>query len=231
MALPKPFKRASTGEAIGIDRGVARTVSSSDGTHSKIPSLGPQEQTRFLALERRLARQVKGSNRRAATRRALNVLHETLTRRRTDWVEKITTGLVGNYDHIAIGRLDVSRMVKSPAPRPDPDRVGSFMPNGARAKARLDRAILASCSGLLARRLKDKASACNPEALVLVKEVEPKFTSLACHRCGHISKENRKSQFTLCCHCRPPLRTNCNSGSSAPGSCRTLDSRTVVPRV
>lgn len=39
MALPKPFERAGTGEAIGIDRGVARTVSTSDGRHSKIPSL------------------------------------------------------------------------------------------------------------------------------------------------------------------------------------------------
>jgi len=69
---PAFFERTTTGAVVGIDRGVAQTISTSDGTHASIPSLAGGEQGRFLALERGLARQVKGSARREATKRKLN---------------------------------------------------------------------------------------------------------------------------------------------------------------
>lgn len=67
--------------------------------------------------------------------------------RRTDWVEQVTTALARTYDLIALEDLNTAGMVRRPKPKPDPDKPAAFLPNGARAKAALNRAILASCWG------------------------------------------------------------------------------------
>jgi len=196
---PAFFERTSTGAVVGIDRGVAQTISTSDGAHASIPTLTHGEQGRFLALERRLARQVKGSARREATKKTLNRLRDCLRNRRTDWIEKTTTALVRDYDLIALEALQTRNMVKAPAPKPDPENEGAFLANGARAKAGLNRVILASCWGEFARRLTDKAAMAPEHHPVHVVLVDPKNTSRECHGCGHTSKENRKSQAVFHC--------------------------------
>jgi putative transposase len=50
-------------------------------------------------------------------------------------------GLVRVHDFIAHEDLKIRNMVKAPAPKPDPDQPGSFLPNGAAAKAGLNRGI------------------------------------------------------------------------------------------
>jgi putative transposase len=197
---PAFFNRITTGAVVGIDRGVAQTISTSDGTHARIPSLTGGEQHRFLALERLLARQVKGSARRETTKRKLNRLRDRLRNRRTDWIEKTTTALVRDYDFIALEALNTVNMVKAPAPKPDPDNQGAFLPNGARAKAGLNRAILASCWGEFASRITDKTALTPEHHQTHTVLVDPKNTSRTCYECGHASKENRKSQAVFHCH-------------------------------
>lgn len=80
----------SAGAVVGIERGVAHTTSTSGGTHSNIPALTDWEQDRFLALERLLARQVKGSNRREATKKSLNRPLDRMRNRRRDWIDLTT---------------------------------------------------------------------------------------------------------------------------------------------
>lgn len=196
---PAFFDRVTTGAVVGIDRGVTQTISTSDGSHDTIPSLTGGERERFLTLERRLARQVKGSNRREGTKKSLNRLRDRLRNRRADWVEKTTTTMVRNFDLIALEALQTRNMVKAPAPKPDPESPGLFLRNGARAKAGLNRAIHASCWGELARRLTDKAAMAPEHHPVHVATVDPRNTSRTCHECGHTSKENRKSQAVFHC--------------------------------
>jgi hypothetical protein len=50
-------------------------------------------------------------------------------------------------------------MVAKPKPKPDPDRPGVFLPNGAQAKAGLNKAILGSCWGQVADMVTYKAAA------------------------------------------------------------------------
>ena len=83
-------------------------------------------------------------------------------------------------------------MTRKPAPKPDPDQDGHFLPNGARAKAGLDRGILASGWGLFAQRLEQKAPG-------RVEKVHPAYTSQHCSACGHIAAESRKSQALFAC--------------------------------
>lgn len=197
--LPTPFTRTSTGSELGIDRGVTRTISTSNGTHSTIPALTKGEQRRFLALEHRLGRQIKGSNRWEATRRDLNQLRDRQKNRHRDWIEKTSTRVVRDNDLIALEDLQTSKMVKAPAPQPDPENPGVFLHNGAKAKARLNRAILGSSWGELERRIEDKAGMAPEDSPVHVVLVHPKNTSITCHKCGYISAENRKSQAVFHC--------------------------------
>ena len=190
---PAPKIRAGTGAAVGLDRGVANSIATSDGMMLHAPSLTAAEQTRFRTLERRLARQQRGSRRRAATKAALGRLRQRLNNRRTDWVEQTTTDLARAYDLVAVEALNTRGMTRKPAPKPDPDREGVYLPNRARAKAGLNRAILASCWGRVAQRLADKL----PDGHLVA--VNPRNTSRQCAQCGDTSGENRESQAVFSC--------------------------------
>ena len=198
FTCPAPaLVRTATGAVVGLDRGVANTLATSDGAFLQAPSLRPGEQARFLALARRLSRQQKGSARRARTKTQLAALHARLGDRRTDWVEQTTTTLVRDFDLIAIEALLTVNMVRKPKAKPDPNQPGVFLANGARAKAGLNRAIYASCWGKLATRLTAKATrATSP---VQVVAVNPRNTSRECNDCRHVAAENRQSQAVFSC--------------------------------
>ncbi|KQY64658.1 MULTISPECIES: RNA-guided endonuclease InsQ/TnpB family protein [unclassified Nocardioides] len=194
---------AGTGCVVGIDRGVKNTLATSEGKMAQAPALTEGEQARFLALEQRLARQTTAAKKagrklrecrsRNGTLDQLAVLRRRLEDRRMNWVEKTTTELASTYDLIAVEDLRVSNMVRRAKPKPDPDEPGVFLPNGARAKAALNMAILASCWGKLLTRVEQKM----PEGHVV--RVDPKNTSRTCAACGHCAPGNRESQAVFEC--------------------------------
>ena len=193
---PQPaVEREPTGRSAGIDRGVRTALVTSDGQHYRAPRISDRRAARYLALQRKLARQHKRSTGRDRTRRQMALITAAVTGRRKDWTEKISTRLVRENDVVVLEQLNTRGMVRRPGPKPDPDRPGVFLPNRARSKAGLNRGILASCWGLLARRLQDKAQASG----VQVVFVDPRFTSQQCHACGHAQPENRESQAVFRC--------------------------------
>jgi putative transposase len=125
------------GRAVGIDRGVTTTLATSDGGMLRAPVMRRRERQRLVRLQRRLARCQRGSRRRAATKPAIARLHQRVADRRRDWVEKTTTQLTARYEVIAVEALPVRNMVRRPKPKPDPDDLGQYLPNGAAAKAGL----------------------------------------------------------------------------------------------
>lgn len=72
---------------------------------------------------------------------------------------------------------------------------GVFLANRARAKAGLNRGMLASCRRLCGRRLEQEASASG----VTVILADPRFSSQQCRMCGHIASANRESQAVFRC--------------------------------
>ncbi|BBY54038.1 transposase [Mycobacterium koreense] len=194
VALTTPPRGKLNSEAmaapIGIDRGVANTVATSDSEFFQAPTWSPREQKRFLALQRHLARQQKGSTRRAVTVAKIAAMHRKLADRRRDWVEQTTTELALRHRSVGIEKLRTANMVRRPKPQPNPDNPGDYLPNGASAKAKLNKAIYASCWSRFATRLADKTD---------VIEVNPRFTSQQCHHCGHIDARNRESQAKFRC--------------------------------
>lgn len=71
----------------------------------------------------------------------MGALHGKVRRQRLDHAHKTALTLVRAHDFIAHEDLRIRSMSKAPAPRPDPDTPGVFLPNGAAAKAGLNRSI------------------------------------------------------------------------------------------
>ena len=201
--MPLPLPRTGNGE-VGIDRGCVHTLALSDGTFMDMPKPSKAELKRLKHLQRKMARQdrvneAKGgksaSKRRRKTLNQFNALQGRIVRRRNDWIEKTTTTLDKANVLVAMEDLDVKAMTKRPKPKPDPNKPGQYLHNGAKAKAGLDRSILSNNWSRLMKRLKDKMDA-NGGKLVIVPAA---YTSQACHKCGHVAKENRKSQAVFHC--------------------------------
>ena len=204
--MPSPLPGMGNG-MVGLDRGCAHTLASSDGAFMDAPKPTKKETARLRYLQRRMSRQdrvneARGgrtakfeSKRRRKTLSKFNALNSRIIRRRNDWIEKTTTRLAQENILVAMEDLDVQAMTRRPKPRPDPNRTGHYLSNGAKAKAGLNRSILSNDWSRLHKRLKDKMDA-NGGNLVIVPAA---YTSQTCHQCGHVAKENRESQAAFHC--------------------------------
>jgi putative transposase len=114
FAAPQPvLERSPTGRSVGVDAGVVATVTTSDGDMFHAPGLRPGETQRLRRLQRKLARQEKGSKRRAHTKAAVAKRKAREADRRRDFVEQTTTSLVRSFDVIVVEDLAVKHMVRS----------------------------------------------------------------------------------------------------------------------
>jgi len=193
FTAPAPaFERKPTGAVVGLDMGVVSTATTSDGEHLVIPALlSPGEAQRKRRLQRKLARQKKGSNRRARTKHQIATLAARETDRRKDWIEKTTTSLVRDYDVICIENLRVKNMVRSA--RGTVENPGK----NVRQKAGLNRSISSQAWALFRQRLTDKAT--HATSAVDLVAINPAYTSQRCSECGYTASENRESQAAFCC--------------------------------
>jgi putative transposase len=212
----EPVPAPHPGPQVGVDFGVNIPLALSDGNHQdhgRAPRrpdgtadrdkwLTGHEKAQLLRLEQRAARLKqhrkpgeKTSNRLRAVYRQIAKLRATATRRATDWQHQTTTTLARTYGVIVVEDLHITNMIKAPAPRPDPDNSGSFLPNGAAAKAGLNRAMAQEAWGRTMTLLAYKTARHGGQ---LVKVPAP-FTSQRCHACGCVIPGSRASQALFVC--------------------------------
>lgn len=185
-ARPEPVPGPGTGARVGVDRGVVVAAALSTGALLTVPGLGTKQAERLVRLQRKLDKARKGSKRRELVKARIARLRARDADRRKDWVEQTSTRLARSFDLIAMERLNVramSRSAKGTVERPG---------RGIARKSALNRGILASAWGHLARRLNDKA-------VGRVVEVPAKFTSQQCNACGTVDPNSRKSQAEFRC--------------------------------
>ncbi|GAA3507617.1 transposase [Streptosporangium album] len=122
---------------------------------------------------------------------------KTVEVKRCDHAHKTALALVGGADFIAVEALRIRNMTRAPKPRPDHDQAGAFLPNGAAAKAGLNKSVLDAGWGVFLQILSHKAESAGREVIA----VNPRNTSRTCPRpvCGHVSGENRKTQADFMC--------------------------------
>ncbi|WP_336217202.1 RNA-guided endonuclease InsQ/TnpB family protein, partial [Nonomuraea sp. LPB2021202275-12-8] len=151
----------------------------------------------LTAAQRSYARTRRGSNRRRKAARKIGRIHRKVARQRTDHAHKTALTLVRSADFLAVEALRIDNMTKAPAPKPDPDKVENFAPNGAAAKAGLNKSILDAGWGVFLGVLTHKAESAGRELI----PVNPRNTSRTCPApaCGHVSGDNRKVQADFVC--------------------------------
>jgi transposase len=196
---PDPVDGPGTGQAVGIDRGIAVSAALSTGEMLRVPGLTGTESARLGRLQRKLARAVRGSTRRGKAKTAIARLKAREADRRKDWCEKVSTGIARRFDVIRVEDLNIQGMTRSAKGTVDaPGR-------NVRAKAGLNREIRRSGWGLLVRRLEDKAPG-------RVEKVHSAYTSQRCSACGHVAAESRESQALFrCAACTFTLNADVNA--------------------
>ena len=190
--LPDP------GRQVGVDVGIASFATTSDGDHVHNPRWARSAAVGLAAAHQRLARAKRGSNNRRRRRETVAARHRKIANCRRDFHHKAARALVESYDLIAVEDLAIANMVHRAKPVPDPNNPGQFLPNGAAAKAGLNRSISDAGWGQFISILRAKAE----DAGRVLVEVDPRHTSNRCEACGHVSKENRITQAAFAClHC------------------------------
>jgi putative transposase len=182
-----------TGRSVGVDVGVARFLTTSDGQIIANPKFLQASTGMIANLQRRKDRARRGSGNRKRLRRALAKEWRKVGNRRRDFHHKTARALVNSCDVIVLEKLSTAGMTRRPTPKPDPSNPEAFLPNMASAKAGLNKAILDAGWAQFANILTGKAE----EAGRRVMFVNPAGTSIECQHCGR--KCTRPRQDTVIC--------------------------------
>jgi len=193
IAETEPLQLPAAGRAVGVDVGVARFLTTSDGEVITNPRFLATSADVIADLERRKARAKPGSGNRKRLRRALAREWRKIRNRRRDFHHKTARALVDSCDVIALEQLNIAGMTRSPKPKPDPGRPGAFLPNHALAKAGLNKSILDAGWRQFRSILVGKAESAGRRVIF----VNPAATSIACHQCGRPC--TRPRQDTVIC--------------------------------
>jgi putative transposase len=193
-AVPLP----TTGRSVGVDLGVARFLTTSDGDVVPNPRFLQAAQERIADLQRRTARARPGSGNRRRLRRALAKEWCRVRNQRRDFHHKTARVLVDACDAIALEQLRVAAMTATAAGTTEhPGR-------NVAAKAGLNRSILDAGWTQFTSILAAKAESAGRRVVL----VSPFYTSIDCHACG--ARCSRPRQDTVVCPVHGELDADLN---------------------
>lgn len=182
-ACPLP----AAGREVGVDVGVARFATASDGEIIASPRFTRESADELAAAQRSLARKKRGSANRRRAKAKVAQVHRRIRNRRADFHHKTARALVRECDVIALEDLRIANMVRSAS--------GTLEKPGTNvaAKSGLNRSILDAGWGQFTSILIGKAE----EAGRRIVLVDPRHTSINCHQCG--ARCTRPRQETVIC--------------------------------
>jgi len=198
VAEAEPAPLLAAGRAAGIDVGIARFATTSDGEVIANPRFLATSAAAIADLQRRKAQAKRGSGNQRRTRQALAKQWRKVRDRRRDFHHKTARMLVDRYDAIGLEKLNIAGMTRRPAPVPAPGLPGAYLPNQAAAKAGLNKVILDAGWAQFISILTGKAE----EAGRTVILVNPAGTSITCHQCGRRCQRPRQDTV-ICPECGP----------------------------
>ena len=177
------------GGAVGIDMGVARFATLSDGTFYAPLNSFKRHETALRKAQQAMSRKTKFSNNWKRAKARVQRIHSRIGNARRDYLHKTSTAISKNHAMVCIEDLKVRNMSKSAAGTLDaPGR-------NVRAKSGLNKAILDQGWYEFRRQL-DYKLAWKGGWLIAVP---PQNTSRTCPCCGHVSAANRQTQARFKC--------------------------------
>lgn len=192
-------------DAVGLDLGVTRLATLSDGTVIENPRALKSAQRKIKRLQQEVSRKKKGSANRGKARAKLARAHVRVANVRRDTLHKATTMLAKSHGKVIIEDLKVRNMTRS----------------GGSQKRGLNRALLDAAFGEFCRLLKYKGKLYGCEVVA----VPPQYTSQRCSVCGHVEKDNRVSQSRfLCLSCGFAVNADLNAAINILEAASSTDS-------
>ncbi len=178
-------ERIDDGRAVGVDMNVAQ-VATSDGEIIRLDDARLERlECRKRRYQRRMKRQVIGSNRRNVTKQRLSKVCRNIRCYRDNWQHHASKQIAEKAGTVVVEKLNTKAMTASA--KGTIDEPGKHV----RQKAGLNKAILNTGWGGLKQKLSYKSAR--------LAEVNPQYTSLTCSRCGFIDKNNRPTQEKFKC--------------------------------
>lgn len=186
VEMPSP-----SGTAVGLDLGVKRFLTRSDGTwEAPCPGLDVLQE-KLAKAQRRLSRMERFGRNWHKQRKKINRLHRRIIDTRNDYLHKLSHAISQTHAIVFVEDLQVKNMTASAK--------GTVEAPGrnVRAKSGLNRAILRQGWGEFRRQLEYKLCWTGGELVA----VNPRNTSRTCPTsgCGHVARENRPSQARFRC--------------------------------
>jgi len=177
------------GGAVGIDLGVVRFATLSDGTVYPPLNSFKRHTTALRKRQQAMCRKQKFSRNWRKAKDRIQRIHARIGHARRDYLHKTSTAISQNHAMVCIEDLQVRNMSRSAA--------GSIETPGkhVRAKAGLNKSILDQAWFEFRRQLQYKLSWNGGELIA----VPPQNTSRRCPQCGHVSAQNRRTQERFAC--------------------------------
>lgn len=185
--VPDPIHPSTS--VIGIDVGIARFATLSDGSFIAPLNSFKKHEVRLARYQRAMSRKVKFSQNWKKARSRATKLHQRIAHIRRDFLHKASSHISKNHAMIVIEDLKVSNMsASSKGSAESPGRM-------VRQKSGLNKSILDQ--GWFEFRRQSEYKQVWLGGTVLA--IDPRNTSRTCPACGCISKENRKTQTQFMC--------------------------------
>jgi putative transposase len=177
------------GGAVGIDMGITRFATLSDGTFYAPLSSFKRQESALRKAQQAMSRKQKFSNNWKKAKARVQRIHTRIGNARRDYLHKTSTTISQNHAMVCIEDLQVGNMSKSAA--------GTIEQPGnqVRAKSGLNKSILDQGWFEFRRQLEYKL-AWNGGHLIAVA---PQNTSRTCPCCGYVSASNRRTQEQFAC--------------------------------
>ena len=154
---------------VGVDLGITQFVVTSDGQYFENIRTTKKYESKLAEAQRKLSLKKKGSNNFYKEVEKVKKTYLKIQRVREDYLHKVSREIANNYQTIFVEDLQVSKMVQN---------------------KNYSKAISDVSWSKFTEHLKYKSN---------VIKIDPKYTSQECNNCGHISKENRKTQESFKC--------------------------------
>jgi putative transposase len=166
-----------------------------EGEHVANPRHYRKAERALKKAQQRVSRRKKGSKRRKKAVQLLAKAHQHVKRQRADHQHKTALSLVRQYDTISHEAIQSANLSRRPAPIPDGN--GGYLPNGATAKAGLNKSLRDAGWGRFLSMLTFKAACAGKR----VEAVNPAYTSQDCSGCGERLQMSLSVRTHVCTHC------------------------------
>ncbi len=177
------------GGAVGMDMGIARLATLSDGTFYAPLNSFKRHEARLRKAQQALSRKVKFSNNWKKAKARLQRIHSQMANARRDFLHKVSTAICKSQAIVCIEDLQVRNMSKLAAGTADAPG------KNVRAKSALNKAILDQGWYEFRCMLEYKLAWKGGRLIV----VPPQNPSRTCPCCGHVSSDNRQTQAWFEC--------------------------------